>query len=373
MKRSVLIHVSGALLTIIAFVAGSTWSRFSKAGDPREMESATTEAKHVDRGQAATGAAVETMAPSTGAEFFETMTGLSPGEFDPAAGPLREDQIESLVRESIRSLSPVDRRLAFDRLLQEVQLDTFTVEQAALIRSLMVEHGASEEQWRLFDYAWAANHPQAAIAYIDEIPEQYLNGYLGNMLPGLASAAPQMAIDLFESFDADLQGRLRRPLYEGLIHHDLGLATNYVFDSANHERHDWRPMDEFTRQLANELGLQATLDWAAALPEGPLRSNAWSAIFAKWTSQDPVGISQALIEMPVSADRDQAINGFISALAGQDPEGAVTWAAEINDPGLREAAMVRAGTRYFQQNQSAATAWFASSGLPATALSRMSP
>ena len=56
-----------------------------------------------------------------------------------------------------------------------------------------------------------------------------------------------------------------------------------------------------------------------------------------------------------------------------DPEGAVIWAAEIESPGLREAAMIRAGTRYFQQNQSAATAWFASSGLPANALSRMSP
>ena len=48
------------------------------------------------------------------------------------------------------------------------------------------------------------------MAYIDEIPEQYLNGYLGNMLPGLASASPQMAINLYESLDSGMQVRLRR-------------------------------------------------------------------------------------------------------------------------------------------------------------------
>jgi hypothetical protein len=166
--------------------------------------------------------------------------------------PLSDARIEAVVLDSIRSSDPLERRRAFDRLLQEMPSDTFTIEQAMHVRSLMHENGASGEQWRLFDYAWAANDPEAAIAHIDEIPEEYRNGFLSNMLPGLASAAPQSAVDLFQSFDSDLQGQLRRRLHEGLIDHDIELATNYVFDAADPERPDWRHMDTFTRELANE-------------------------------------------------------------------------------------------------------------------------
>ena len=285
--------------------------------------------------------------------------------------PLSDSQLEAVVLDSIRSSDPLERRRAFDRLLQEMQTDTFTVEQAMHMRSLMRENGASGEQWRLFDYAWAANDPEAAIAHIDEIPEDYRNGFLSNMLPGLASADPQSAVDLFQSFDSNLQGQLRPRLYEGLIDHDIELATNYVFDAADPERPDWRHMDTFTRELANEQGIDQVLKWAADLPEGSLRGNAWSAAYAKWTSEDPLAVSEAILDLPPSADRDQAINGFVSALAGQDPEAAVLWAAEISGDGLRESAMVRVGTRYFQQEPSAAAAWFESSGLPHSALIQM--
>ncbi|NCF95048.1 MAG: hypothetical protein GWQ05_29425 [Verrucomicrobiaceae bacterium] len=240
-----------------------------------------------------------------------------------------------------------------------------------ITRSAMAGNGASGEQWRLFDYAWGANHPQIAMAHIEEIPEQHLKGFMGNMLPGLASAEPHMAIELFESFESGLQGSLRNRLYEGLIDNNIDSATEYVYDAANPEKQDWRPMDTFARELANEQGLDATLSWAAELPEGSLRGNAWSAAYAKWTSQDPHAAVQSIVDMPQSGDRDQAINGFISALAGQDPEAAVTWAAEISEPGMRESAMIRAGTRFFQQEPGAANEWFQSSDLPEAALGKM--
>jgi hypothetical protein len=113
------------------------------------------------------------------------------------------------------------------------------------------------------------------------------------------------------------------------------------------------------------------LAWAAELPEGSLRGNAWSAAYAKWTSQDPHAAVQSIVDMSPSADRNQAINGFISALAGQDPEAAVTWAAEISEPGMRESAMIRAGTQFFQRDPGAANQWFQSSDLPEAALGKM--
>ena len=73
--------------------------------------------------------------------------------------------------------------------------------------------------------------------------------------------------------------------------------------------------------------------------------------------------------MPVSQDRDFAINGFISGLAVQDGESAVIWAAEITDPGMRESAMIRAGRHFFRQDHQAAVEWFNASGLPEDSLS----
>ena len=217
------------------------------------------------------------------------------------------------------------------------------------------------EQWRLFDYAWGANDPAAAIAYINEIPERYRNGYLGNMLPGLASADPQTAIKLFEGFDPKLQGHLRKRLYEGLIDNGVEVATDYIYDATDPGAYHWRPMDTLTREIAGEKGLDSTLQWAAELPDGPLRGSAWSAAYAVWARQDPHAAIQSISAMAPSPDRDQALNGFASAHAGNDGERATAWAAEITNPGLREAALIRAGTHYFRQDQSAAATWFASS------------
>jgi hypothetical protein len=61
--------------------------------------------------------------------------------------PLGKDQIDSLVRDSIKSTDPVERRRAFDRVLQEIQSPTFTANQAITIIRAMAQNGASGEQW----------------------------------------------------------------------------------------------------------------------------------------------------------------------------------------------------------------------------------
>ena len=130
------------------------------------------------------------------------------------------------------------------------------------------------------------------------------------MIPGLASENPQMAIELFESFEPDLQGRIRPRFLEGLVDNDIALATDYLYDSSDPEKPNWRPMDQLARQIEKDQGLDSTIEWAAELPEGSLRSNAWSAAYAVWGSKDPHAAAEAIAAMPPSADRDQAINGL---------------------------------------------------------------
>lgn len=341
--------------------------------------------------------------------------------------PLTERQIEELVVAALKSSNPVERRKNFDRLLQQMESDSFSVEQAMMMRSAMHEHGANGEQWRLFDYAWGANDPAAAVAHIDEIAEKHRAGFTSNMLPGLASVDPHTAVDLVSAMEGKMQQQMTGRLLEGLADYDAGFATDYVFElaesgnpnAANH-------MKRLAHEVLSTSGFNKGLRWAESLQAGPLQAAALVRVANEYANQDPQAAAkwseqfvraeqnsrmfgevvrewgnvgqasewvdslepslakldalsavygfrgaqqpheavQQIMEMEPSPDRNFAINGFISGLAHQDGEAAVTWAAEITDPGMREAAMVRAGKQYFQQDSEAAIEWLAGSGLP---------
>ena len=371
-------------MTISTYFAGSYWSDL-KNRDSKPIVGETAITKHQDvRGKPLSDRQISEL-PRSGTlskrKRRDHQIGAGRTEENPRLGGLRSryskigqlttEEIQSLIRESIKSANPLERRLAFDRVLQEIGSSEFTMELAMAARVTMAEDGASGDQWRLFDYAWGANHPDAAIAYLNEVPAQQNEAFLANMIPGLGSEHPQRAIELFSNLDSDLQARIRPRFLEGLIDNDTALATEYLYESTDRENYNWRPMDELARELVRNQGLESTLEWAADLPEGTLRGSAWSAAYAVWASQDPQAAVQSIIAMPRGADRNLAINGFVSAHAHQDGEMAVTWAAEIAEPSLRQDAMIRVGRQYFAQNPQAATEWFASSGLPDNAWSRV--
>ena len=275
-------------------------------------------------------------------------------------GPLSGAQINALVVQSIKGASPVERRKAFDRILKEMSSPTFTREQAFLMRSEMARNGADGRMWQLWDYAWGANDPATAVAHLAEIEPRYFEGFLGNMIPGLASVDARGAIDVFSELNPDVQSRVRRRLLEGLIDNDVAVATDYMYDSTDLQNYNWRPMDTLARELVRDQGLESALEWAHELPEGPLRGSAWSATYAHWGSRDPQRAIESIMEMDPSTDRNLAINGFTAAYAHENGSTAVEWAAEITNPSLREGALARAFTQYHRQDPSAAAEAFRS-------------
>ncbi len=368
MKQAIFKHSLWASVTISAFFIGQRMSDSlsnPNAGEPQQ--------RHRSLSTSSNGT---TSATATDARLFDPSSSSARAGGDKAHGslgsdPLSQEMIESLVRASIKSGSPLDRRLAFDNILREMQSPGFTTEQAMAIRNAMLKGGANEEDLKLFDYAWAAKNPDAALAYLKEIPEQQRYAFLNNMLPGLASQNPRMAIDLFKSLEPELQTRTRPRFLEGLVDNDAEVATDYLYKSTDAENYNWRPMDELARELVRDRGLDATLEWAGELPDGPLRGSAWSAAYAVWASQDAQAASQSILAMPEGTDRNLAINGLVSAHAHEDGASSAIWAAEIDEPNLRESAMIRVGRQYYAQNPEAATQWFASTGLPQTAWTQM--
>ena len=114
-----------------------------------------------------------------------------------------------------------------------------------------------------------------------------------------------------------------------------------------------------------------SVTWLETLDGSRGKSEGLSAAYGFWGAKEPESASEYLNNQNDSKERDFAINGFISGLAHKDPENAVLWAAQISNPGLREAAMVRAGHHYFRQDHQAATQWLNGSGLSEGAVKQL--
>ena len=448
MKGSILTHFSWALFTLVTFFAGSKLAGPSKqitdqglmsednrrgalrVGKP-QLLNALGPSKGKSSGPLLDPNVADDLRPRglAGRKISNSGTVKSSAEngFMNQKGPLNKKQLQDLVDLAVKSTNPIERRKAFDRLLEEMRSDTFTYEQAMTIRIAMHHGGADGEQWRTFDYAWGANDPASAVAEIDRIPEQYRRGFTSNMLPGLASVEPQTAIGIVESMEGEMRQQMTGRLLEGLADYDVGFATDYVFDMA--ESGDPNA-SQYMRRLAKEVmetaGFEGGVEWAESLEEGALQAAALRSVANEYANNDPqaaaqwaeqfVGTEQnsrlfgeivrewgnqeaasawveslepsqgqrdalsavyghrgatrpeqALEEiqaMPQSADKDFALNGFISGLAHKDGEAAVAWAAEITMPGMRESAMVRAAKQYYKQDRQATEEWFVASGLP---------
>lgn len=249
---------------------------------------------------------------------------------------------------------------------------------------------------------WASSDPSGAMTWYRGLQTKgngYVNqGYLKtSMVDGLALHDPKMAGSFVEGLASggDRSARylmsrvsesvLKNQGLEGALAWSQSLTNGDLQPAAlvpvarEYTRKDPRAAAEWveqfsaSRQYADVVGkvghewarrdLKSAIAWSETLSEGQPRNNTVSAIYGQWAAREPLQAVEAIMQMQDGTDRNFALNGFISGLAGQDAERAVMWAAEISEPGLREAAVVRAGQRYYQQDREAASSWMQSQGL----------
>ena len=360
MKRFFSKHSIWALVTVITFFFGKQWSRSSRAKDvPDEGGVSQTGIEY--RGALGRSSSVSgrTVRSTSVRDFRKAKEGADKPRRDKQ---LSEDEIDLLVTDSIKSSSPIERRQAMDQILQKMRNSEMSFEDALAIGEALKEQGANDE-WELLGYAMGVYQSNEAIAHLDKLPAEERVGFIENIIPGLASENPQLAINLFESLEPNEQEKVRKEFLRGLVDNDAAIATDYIYNSSDLENYSWRPMAELTRELVKDKGLEPTLDWANELPQGPQRRDAWSSAYAVWASKNPVAAGESLNQLPDGEDRNLAINGFVSAHVHQDGEMAMTWIDAISEPGLRDAVMIRVGRQYFQRDPAAATRWYSSSGV----------
>ena len=360
MKRFISKHSIWALITISTFVFGKQWAESSRTKDGRaEIGLSQESVDHSESSQRSSVVSERSVSSTSVRDSQEAREGPDEPRRD---NQLSQDEIDLLVRESIKSRSPIERRQAMDRILQKMGNSEMSFEDVLAIGKRLREQGANDE-WKLLGYAMGAYQADEAMAYLGKVPAEERVGFIENIIPGLASENADLAINLFESLEPNEQAKVRAKFLEGLVDNDAAVATDYLYDSSDLENYSWRPMAELTRELVKDQGLRSTLDWADELPQGPQRRDAWSAAYAVWASKDPVAAGESVNQIPDGTDRNLAINGFVSAHVHQDGEMAMTWIADISEPGLRDAVMIRVGRQYFQRDPAAATRWYSSSGV----------
>ena len=336
---------------------------------------------------------------------------------------LSDLDIESIGAQLRGSTNPIDRRLAFSKLLEGL-----TAENALLIRDQIKSFDPNSAEFKEFHYAWGAVGGTDAIMFgVDTVEPD-----MQPALSGWASSDPQKAIEWFEALDMDrkmkaedLKNHLLGGLVQGLSNSDPDLAIDYVkevIDSGNrvgyrlmhapisamiqtnspseaaqwaaqldegeirnqamsrtadnYAKKDFEAAKEWAESFGSDNGVErvidpvtrnwaskdpeAALEWVSTLPEGNAQHSGTSAALHQWAEKDPTAASNYLAEMPESDMRNAAIAGFSNRLVWENPQAAMTWASSISgNDQFRNEVMARVGRSWQRKDPKGAAQWSA--------------
>ena len=113
----------------------------------------------------------------------------------------------------------------------------------------------------------------------------------------------------------------------------------------------------------------ATAWMKESLPAADYSTTMASAI-RHWTERDFNAAANHLGNMDRGPARDQSIKEFAEVVARMEPESAATWAREIGDPALRQAALCEVGERWLRLDPDAAREWMKTQGIPEPAVAQ---
>lgn len=418
MKKTILTHSVWGACAVTTFAAGYLLAKPS----PDRAGGNSSGPRTAARLQAMSGPlnAADTGSKAAAARGAE-------GEFV-ARPALTEDQLKELAKEVFNDPNPLNRNIAFSKMLESL-----TPENATAMLDTMKSNRASGEQFQLFLYAWGAKDGAGAMAHADTLEGGRKQRFLNETLPGWAGKNPDAAIAWLDSQkEDDAKNRLRSSLVAGLADGDLGFATSYALQRAN--AGDKQAADYLETVAGEQLrknGAVAAASWGETLPDGELKgaaldrvagqysredptaAAAWAAKYAttdygarvveevgetwaardpkaavawlntlaegqgrsegtfsalrNWTREDPLAASQYLVDMPASQAKDSAVSGFARSLAGEDPQSAIAWAGTITDETSRVKTLTRAGQSWFRTDPVAASNWLQTSNLPQAA------
>lgn len=337
--------------------------------------------------------------------------------------PASAANLDLLAGQAMGDPNPLTRRLAFARLLESL-----TPENVESVREKLVALGVEGGEWRDFCYAfgaisgkaavdlaansperdlaatltgWAAANPDQASAMLANLPaelEGQRDELTASVVAGIAHMDPDrattMVLDLARNGngqagqlmqvladqtlrtqgaegaaqwsetlpDGPLKGSAMSRIAEAYVRKNPQAAASWASRFAS---------EEYAADAITRIGGRwaqsdpvAAVGWLEGLPPGSGQNAGLRNAFGDWEDRDPAAAGEYLLSMQPSAKRDAAISGFATGYAWQNPQLSITWAQEIQDPGLRQSSLRRAGEAYLRTDPAGARSWLANSGLP---------
>ena len=114
---------------------------------------------------------------------------------------------------------------------------------------------------------------------------------------------------------------------------------------------------------------EAATRWAANLPADE-RGFAVGGATRFWVKEDPKAAGDFLNSLG-GAMRDEAVGSFSGIIAYEDSALALTWAATISDPSMRQKSEEMIASEWIKQNPAAARDWIQNSSLPEAEKARL--
>ena len=208
---------------------------------------------------------------------------------------------------------------------------------------------------------WATHDPAAALAWAQQHPDGYGNLAIQGAINGWWQKDPKAA----EAYVASL------PDASGRQEMAMSFA-NMLFRSDPAHARQWvsQLQSVDARKAANSAIAQdwaqddpeAATRWAANLQQDE-RGNAVGGAARFWAKEDPKAAGDFLNSLG-GAMRDEAVGFFSTTLAYEDSALALTWAATISDPSMRQKSEEMIASEWLKQNPAAARDWIQNSSLP---------
>lgn len=384
MNKSLLIHTVWAVVAIISFVVGA--QRFSNS------DKSTADDDSRDRRGARSSERLSGSDASSRRSRSASRNKQRDGSDDRGnlgRVNLSEKGIKSLGHILQTSNDPIERRIAFSKLLEGL-----TADNAQVLREQIIHMSSSSSEWKDFHYAWGALAGQSVV----EFGKNSEKRDVAAAFSGWASANPQAAIAWFNSQEPDEQNRrdLKWGAVYGLANADPQLATDFAMQrqalgdkDAKHminliakavlrtgnpvEAARWSTtlpegnlqdvaVSNVAKSYANEDPTEA-ITWLESLPQSNGKSKGLGTAFSTWASRDAEAAGKRLNQMRDSPARDSAVTGFSRRISSTDPRSAIDWASTITDPKVRTDTLVHNGRMYVRRDREAARQWLAGSNL----------
>lgn len=325
MKKSLFVHGTWLLVAVVSFGVGWQWGpRVSSSstqagaiqGPPPSLIGASSMKK--DPNQAALNTADEALR---------------------LGSRLSEADIQSLGETFRKAASPIERRLAFGKILENL-----TVENALLMRAQIEHLDPKQTEFREFHYAWGAIAGADAALFGATTKEDDMT----HSLAGWANADPAAAKDWFESLTIEgnpdfeyllkdrkvdpngLRNHLMRGMVHGLAENDPKIASDFVLSMAESgHKEAFGMMHIVAENMMRTDKPSKAASWAESLPEGRARQAAMSRVADRFVDENPEAAAEwasAYAEAP----EGRAVIGEVGAnWSHRDPEAAIDWLSSL--------------------------------------------